>query len=180
MAKLTAKQQLFIKEYLKDLNATKAAIAAGYPKKTAGAIGTENLQKPMIAAALKLELDKRFTAADVKIDTVLRELYSLATCDVSEAYDENGYLKPIHEIPLQVRRAIAGVETVEEYATIDGKKECIGTTKKLKFWDKNKSLESLGRYLKLFVDRLEKSGPDGGPQVVLMLPDNGRAKPDDK
>ena len=46
--KLTAKQSRFCEEYLIDLNATQSAIRAGYSAKTAGAIGTENLQKPLI------------------------------------------------------------------------------------------------------------------------------------
>ncbi|MFR7383035.1 MAG: terminase small subunit, partial [[Clostridium] leptum] len=48
MAKLTAKQQRFVDEYLIDLNATQAAIRAGYSEKTAFSIGTENLRKPLI------------------------------------------------------------------------------------------------------------------------------------
>ena len=50
--KLTPKQQLFVEEYLIDLNATQAAIRAGYSKKTAQVIGAENLSKPMVAAAI--------------------------------------------------------------------------------------------------------------------------------
>lgn len=49
MAKLTDKQELFAREYLKDLNATQAAIRAGYSEKTARATGSENLSKPDIA-----------------------------------------------------------------------------------------------------------------------------------
>ena len=46
--KMTAKQKLFCDEYLIDLNANQASIRAGYSKRTAHKIGTENLQKPVI------------------------------------------------------------------------------------------------------------------------------------
>lgn len=50
---LTAKQQRFVDEYLIDLNATQAAIRAGYSEKTARSVGSENLTKPDVAAAIK-------------------------------------------------------------------------------------------------------------------------------
>lgn len=56
---LTPKQSLFIQEYLKNFNATKAAIAAGYSEKTARQIGSENLSKPYIAEIIKIEVEAR-------------------------------------------------------------------------------------------------------------------------
>jgi phage terminase small subunit len=53
LAKLRDKQQRFVEEYLVDFNATQAAIRAGYSKRTAGKIGTENLQKPAIQGAIR-------------------------------------------------------------------------------------------------------------------------------
>ena len=49
---MTAKQQLFVDEYLIDLNATQAALRAGYSEKTARSIGAENLSKPDIEKAI--------------------------------------------------------------------------------------------------------------------------------
>ncbi len=70
---LTPKQAMFVKEYLKDLNGTQAAIRAGYSKKTANAIATENLAKPFIAGAVKVEMDKRAEKVDIDAEWVLRE-----------------------------------------------------------------------------------------------------------
>lgn len=56
---MTDKQQFFVQEYLKDFNATQAAIRAGYSKKTAGAIGAENLTKPEIQQALQKVMSER-------------------------------------------------------------------------------------------------------------------------
>lgn len=77
MAKLTAKQQRFCDEYLIDLNATQAAIRAGYSKKTANRIGTENLSKPVI----RQYIDKRMAEKEAELiadqDEVLRYLTSV-------------------------------------------------------------------------------------------------------
>lgn len=77
MAKLTAKQQRFCNEYLIDLNATQAAIRAGYSKKTANRIGTENLSKPVI----RQYIDKRMAEKEAELiadqDEVLRYLTSV-------------------------------------------------------------------------------------------------------
>lgn len=69
--KLTAKQKLFIAEYLIDLNATRAAIAAGYSEDTARSIGAENLTKPDISAAIQAKLEKRCAKLEISADYVL-------------------------------------------------------------------------------------------------------------
>lgn len=74
MTKLTAKQSLFVKEYLVDLNATQAAIRAGYSKKTAASIGDENLRKPAIKEALDKAIKKRADKVEITAEKVLRDL----------------------------------------------------------------------------------------------------------
>jgi len=69
--KLTPKQSLFVKEYLIDLNATQASIRAGYSKKTAKQIGTENLAKPAIAKAIAEGAGKRAERLDIDASWVL-------------------------------------------------------------------------------------------------------------
>ncbi|QJE95977.1 terminase small subunit [Luteolibacter luteus] len=162
---LSPKQLQFCAEYLVDLNATQAAIRAGYSAKTASSIGQENLTKPEIQeeiARLSKEREKR---TEITADTVLRELLKIATADIAQAFTEDGRLKPIHEIPEDVRRAIAGIEVYEEYAGRGEDREAIGQSKKVRFWDKNKALENLGKHLRLFVDVKEHSGLNGGPIV---------------
>lgn len=73
MKKLTAKQQIFVNEYLIDLNATQAAIRAGYSKKTAQRIGSENLSKPLVAAAIQELADKRIERTQIDADWVLEQ-----------------------------------------------------------------------------------------------------------
>lgn len=85
---LTAKQQIFITEYLRTWNATAAAITAGYSEKTARAIGAENLTKPDIAAAIAAELDRRKMGAD----EALARTAAIARFDITEWIDEDGQL----------------------------------------------------------------------------------------
>ena len=71
---MTPRQRKFVQEYLKDPNATKAAIKAGYSKKTAGKIGSENLQKPEIRAALEVVQAKVAEKAGLTAEWVLEQL----------------------------------------------------------------------------------------------------------
>jgi phage terminase small subunit len=155
---LTAKQQAFCLEYLVDLNATQAAIRAGYSPRTARQAGAENMTKPVIQAFVLKLMQERSKRVEITADTVLRELLKLAMVDIGEAFNEDGGLKPIHDMPADVRRAIAGVDVFAEFEGRGEEREQVGTTKKIRFWDKTKALEMLGRHLKLFTDKLEHSG----------------------
>src|SRR5690606_25337268 len=66
-SKLTTKQALFVQEYVKDFNATKASIRAGYSSKTAYSIGSENLTKPEIKSEIKKVLDERALTSEQTI-----------------------------------------------------------------------------------------------------------------
>ncbi len=76
-AKLTARQERFILEYLVDLNATQAAIRAGYSKNSARQIGQENLSKPVVAAAISAAKRERAEATRIDAEWVLREAVAL-------------------------------------------------------------------------------------------------------
>lgn len=81
---LSDKQQRFIAEYLIDLNATQAAIRAGYSQSTAGAIGHENLTKPEIVAAIAEAQAERSERTNITADDVLRELWAIGKADPNE------------------------------------------------------------------------------------------------
>ena len=83
MANLTPKQQRFVEEYLIDLNATQAAIRAGYSEKTAQEIGSENLSKPMVAKAIAEAQEKLSNKAQVTVEMVVQGLLNEAK-DLSE------------------------------------------------------------------------------------------------
>lgn len=85
---MTPKQEMFIKEYLVDLNATQAAIRAGYSTKTAGVIGDENLKKPEIATAIQDAMDKRSAKVGITAEKVLENIERIAM--LAEASEEYG------------------------------------------------------------------------------------------
>lgn len=160
---LTPKQRRFVAEYLVDLNATQAAIRAGYSTKTAKVQGARLLTKADLQRAVSEGMAKRQERLEVKADDVLRELLRVAMADLGKAYDGNGHLLPIHDIPEDTRRAMAGVKVFDEFEGYGKERTKIGEVREVRFWDKNKALELLGKHLKLFVERLEHTGKDGGP-----------------
>ena len=138
---LTDKQEMFCREYLIDLNATQAAIRAGYSEKTARASGYENLTKPDIQSRitdLKLQRNEQ-----VNIDAayVLRRLVEIDEMDVLDILLENGELKPVMSWPKVWRTSLSGIDVTE----IAG--DAAGLLKKIKWPDKVKNLELLGKHI---------------------------------
>jgi phage terminase small subunit len=148
---LTPKQRRFAAEYLIDLNATQAAIRAGYSKHTASSQGERLLRKAEIRAKVAQVQAK----SELKAETVLNELVLLARSDIAQLYDEHGQLKPIHEIPEEARRAIAGIEAEELFEGRGSDREHVGTIRKVKLWSKPQALELLGKHLKLFTELVQ-------------------------
>lgn len=108
--KLTPKQTMFIKEYLVDLNATQAAIRAGYSVRTAKAIGQENLTKPDVQSALQKEMDKRSEKVELTADDVLRDIKEIkARCmQAVPVLDRNG--NPTGEYKFDATNALKACE----------------------------------------------------------------------
>jgi phage terminase small subunit len=155
---LTPKQQRFCEEYLIDLNATQAAIRAGYSAKTGYAIGEENLKKPEIA--MEIDRLKAERSKETKIDAgwVQKRLAAEAEADIADIYDEHGGLKPIREWPLIWRQGLVqGIET-EEIRGTDG--SVLGMARKIKLDSRIKRTELLGRHVAVqaFKDQVEHSG----------------------
>jgi phage terminase small subunit len=152
---LNDQQEAFCAEYIKDLNATKAAIRAGYSEKTAQQIGSRLLSHVVVQQRLNELKAKRAKRSEITADKILRELACLATVDLAEAYDEMGQLKPLHEIPKRVRKAMSALEVNEMFDGKGDERTVIGLNKRVKFWDKPRALELLGKHLKMFSDRVE-------------------------
>lgn len=105
-----AKHERFAREYVIDNNATQAAIRAGYSEKTAGSQGFDLLKKPEIAARIG-ELTKRtLQQADITAERVMLELARLAFADERKLWDENGNLKPPHELDDDTAAAVSSME----------------------------------------------------------------------
>jgi phage terminase small subunit len=159
------RQDAFVREYVKDRNSKQAAIRAGYAPGSAAVQGSRLLTNDKVRAkidAATLRLEER---AEVCAVDVLRELARVAMADVSHAFNADGSLKSIHDMPEDVRRAISGLEIIE---TAGGD----AALKKVKFWSKTDALHKLGLHLRLFNERAETKEVQA--RVVIALPDNGR------
>lgn len=119
MAKLTAKQQRFCEEYLIDLNATQAAIRAGYSAKTAKQIGGENLTKPDVKRHIMTLKGKRSEKTGIDAAWVLSRLAEDLEADLADLYDDRGRLKPVMEWPLIWRQGLVSGVDVQQIASMD-------------------------------------------------------------
>ncbi len=146
--KLTAMERLFAYEYVVDLNATKACARAGFSEKSAYSAGPRLLTKPRVKAFIDELLAKRERKLELSADLVVRELMRVGFVDIGNAYGPDGQLLALTEMPEDTRRAIAGVDSEQKDAD-DGP---TGEVLKVKFNDKLRALELLGKHLKLFTE----------------------------
>jgi phage terminase small subunit len=166
---LSDKQRKFTDEYLVDFNATQAAIRAGYSEKSAYSIGWENLRKPEIIEVIR---EKAMGAEEV-----LMRLSDMARGDIADLMEitpagftfrllvgENGerivnpQTKLIRKIKQKVTTYLAKTEAGED-------REIIET--ELELYDAQAALVQLGKYHKLWTDKTELTGKDGGPVEVI-------------
>ena len=146
---MTKKQKRFIEEYLIDLNATQAAIRAGYSPDTAKSIGSENLTKPDIKAQIARAMAERSRRTGVNADRVIMELAKIAFVNANDVIDaETATLKP-DALPEDT----AAIQSVKVKTFGED-----GLEREIKMADKLKALELLGKHLGMFRDKLEVSG----------------------
>ena len=157
--KLNAKQLQFCKEYLIDLNATQAAIRAGYSKKTARQKAHNLFTLVYIEKEIQRLIKKRSKRTEITIDRVLQELAIIGFLDIRNAFDDEGRLLPIHEMPEDIARALGGIDITTTKTTIDiiaeenVREVEQALLKKIKIIDKKGALELIGRHLAMFTDR---------------------------
>lgn len=148
--KLTAKQRMFVAEYLKDKNATQAAIRAGYSAKNADKIGSQLLGKTRVAAEIEAGLSKFEKKLDVSTISVLGELAAIGFSNVQDLFDDKDQLIAIGSLPRHVAASISSIEVEEQYDGRGEERTAVGRIKKIKLWDKRAALVSLGEHLNLF------------------------------
>lgn len=166
---LTPKQDLFCLEYLKDYNATQAAIRAKYSPKTAYKIGSENLRKPQIIKRIDFYKKQSMVNAEVKIQGIVNELKALGYSDLTDVFKTNKEyvtLAELKELPPHVRRSIKSFEY-----TKDGIK--------IKFHSKEKALELLGKYKSMFSENINLGGQakDDNELIIKVIQVNGAGPP---
>lgn len=148
MAKLTEKQRRFIEEYLIDLNATQAAIRAGYSVKTANEQGSQNLAKLSIQQAIAEKMAERSKRTGVNQDRIVLELAKLAFVKITDIVDSHGEIKD--------------TATDDDLACIESMKyksseleTGSSIEREVKIASKIKALELLGKHLGMWSDKID-------------------------
>lgn len=144
------RQARFAAEYVKDLNATQAAIRAGYSAKTAGPAGARLLKSVNVQAAIQAYQAKAMQRVELDAAGVLLELARIASFDISTLYDDDGNPKPMRDWPAGAGKVVAGLEIIIKNAKAgDGITDRV---LKLRTWDKNRALDTLAKHFGLLVD----------------------------
>lgn len=157
---LTAKQRRFVEEYLIDLNATQAALRAGYSQKSADNIAAQLLGKTHISAAIQQRMDQRSRRTDITADRVLREIACLGYSNVLHyQVDDSNNLVLAPDAPPEAMRAVSSIKRKTRIIPRKDGEAIVEHELEFRLWDKNTALGNLGKHLKLFTDRVELMGP---------------------
>ena len=150
---LSAKQQKFIDEYLQCPNATQAALRAGYSERTARSIGSENLTKPDIRAAI----DERLRESAMSANEVLARLTEHASGDMGDFWSIRANGDPVLDLTGGKLRLIKKMKVKTTTRTISDI-DYVTTEVDFDLYDAQSALVQLGRYHKIFTDKTEVSG----------------------
>ncbi|MBV4366277.1 terminase small subunit [Erwinia phyllosphaerae] len=170
---LTDKQEMFCREYLIDLNATQAAIRAGYSEKTANRTASQNMSKPDIRNRIAELKAQRNEQININATYVLRRLVEIDQMDVIDILNNDLSLKPVADWPASWRRYISGFDLAEMFEGHGDEREMVGILKKIKWPDKVRNLELLGKHVTVMAFKEqaahEHTGKNGGPIEVAAL-----------
>ncbi|MEF2196442.1 terminase small subunit [Pseudomonas aeruginosa] len=144
---LTKKQRLFVDEYLIDLNATQAAIRAGYSTRRATEIGYQLLQRPEVAQAIQAAMAERSRRTEVEADYVIRRLREIDEMDVLDILEDDGSFRSIRDWPKAWRQFLSGIEIAELFEGRGDDRRIAGVLRKVKWPDKLRNLELLSRHV---------------------------------
>lgn len=178
---LTAKEQRFVEEYCVDLNATQAAIRAGYSKRSASEIGSENLRKPRIAAAVadfKRQLAER---ADVTRDYIIGEMRKLAGVNLLDYFHIDASGQPHIDLSEVTRAQAAALAELQVDDYVDGRGEDARDVKKvrIKTVDKRAALMDLAKLLGLVTEKSDVTVKGELATVQAQAAAEARAMPTD-
>lgn len=161
---LTPKQERFVTEYMVDLNATQAAVRAGYSDKAAHVQCAKLLKHPEIIAAIDAAKADRSERTGVSADWVLRRLVNEAEADLADLYDDKGNLLPVDEWPLIWRQGLVqGIEINALYEAQGADRVQIGEVKKIRISDRVRRIELIGKHVRInaFQEQIAVTGLDG-------------------
>lgn len=163
--KLTGMQEMFCREYIIDLNATQAAIRAGYSAKTAREQASRMLSNININNRIAELMKERKKRVNITADDVLINLYKMATLDISDIINDDGSIKPVSEWSEDWRRSVGGIDVSEQNI---GGETLTSIIKKIKGVDKLKAWELLGKHVDVQAFK-EKVGVEGSISANITI-----------
>jgi phage terminase small subunit len=175
VTKLNTKQKLFCIEYIKDFNATQAAIRAGYSRKTAGSSGHNLLKNIEIQREISEATKERTEKTKIDAEWVLTRLAEEAKADIADIYSDDGGLKPVKDWPLIWRQGlVSGIDSHQEYDYVNGEKVPAGVVQKIRLSDRVKRLELIGKHVDVqaFADKVALAEPHA-INLVINRPESG-------
>ena len=153
---MTPKQERFVAEYLKDLNATQAAIRAGYAKKNADVTGPRLLGNVGIAEAIAAGQQRQLVSADLTAVATLEAIRRQVVGDIRSLFDADGNFKAIKDLTAEEAALIAGFELVIKNAAAgDGITDRV---RKVKLKDQARYVEMAAKHFGLLTDTVEHKG----------------------
>lgn len=148
---LNPMQRAFVAEYLRDSNATQAAIRAGYSAATAGQLGHRLLKNVEISTAIEQAQDQQIAQVQaetgITLERTLREIARGAFHDPRKFFDSKGNLLNIPDLDEDTAAALAGFDVTEEFDGSGKDRKLIGYTKKVKLGDRKGYLDMLMKHL---------------------------------
>lgn len=154
MTTLNGKQIRFVEEYIVDLNATQAAVRAGYSEKTAYSQGQRLLKNVEVQTAITQANEKRSERTQITADQVVHELARVGLGDVRKLFTADGQLRPPHELDQDTAAMVASIE----FSGAEGSE----TVKKVRLWDKTSALDKLMKHLGAYApDKHDHMNSDG-------------------
>ena len=174
---LNDKQEMFCREYLVDLNATQATIRAGYSDKTARSQANRMLTNVDIEKRIQELKSERGERLEIDADYVLKRLVEIDQMDVADILLSNGEIKSIKDWPKVWRITLSGIDVTEMAG------DAAGLLKKIKWPDKVKNLELLGKHISVqaFKEQVDHRSPDGSmtpTRIVLVAGGNNDGSED--
>ncbi|EAA5445879.1 terminase small subunit [Salmonella enterica subsp. enterica serovar Anatum] len=158
---LTAMQEAYCQSYIKTPeNQTQAAINAGFSPNTAAVKASVMMRDERIQKRIAELMEERNKRLRVSADYVLLRLVEIDQMDVIDILNDDMSIKPVSEWPKVWRQYLTGLELADMFEGRGDEKELVGILKKIKWPDKVKNLELIGKHVDVnaFKERLEVSG----------------------
>ena len=159
-----SRYELFVNEYVKDFNATQAYIRSGLPGTRADVRSSQLLANSKVQELVAIAKKERLDAIKIDANYVLKRLVEIDQMDALDILEDDGSVRPISEWPKIWRQFISGFDIADIWEGKGDDRQIAGILKKIKWPDKTKNLELIGKHINVgaFRELVGHSAPDGG------------------